>query len=215
MWLIISLLILFPTSILALVRYNEVDAQFRPFFLYVLYLLCGGVFISLTHNTLLFLNAGVMFSYVLAATFFYMQGFFVNKKTTLWSMGGVLSIIWVFECIQKPSVLTFEGQDLMPYSQAALSLFIIICSIQNINRLLFDNERSLFQNSQLLIGLGFTSIYGVLSFVSISAIINNSLNIIHYNNFINIFIGANTISSILFGFAVLWIPKKKNFILPL
>lgn len=205
---LLSYSILLP-AIAGFFRYKTINKKFYPF----IYCIWAGTIAEVVATSLIV--AGIR-TYVNLNLYVLIEGYLVmslfrnlkiiKERTFHLIIAGLLLV-----CILE--VLYLRKDTLLSYYRIAYSLAIVMCSISWINRLLLKDERNLLRNSSFIMAVGFIIFYTYNITVHTYWKIYGSWS----NEFIlgiyNIKAYMNFLSNLLYFIAILWLPKKRGFIL--
>jgi hypothetical protein len=121
----------------------------------------------------------------------------------------LFSLVWFIEVIIVTRFREFASYFIIVYS-----FTIVLCSINQLNKLIVTSEGNLLKNATFLICIGF------ILYFTYSAFVETFLKFDFYNlpllrqRIYSIVVYVNAFVNLLYAYAILWIPKKQNFILP-
>jgi hypothetical protein len=208
---ILSQVILFPL-IVGLVRYKTVRVDYQPFFwLLMIGLLSEIVSILLiehfkVNTNAVPINIFILCEWILLALQFHQWGFLKSKKRLFYILLLGTAFIWVAENLIFNHINQFR-----PYFPFFYSFILVILSVREINFMITHENRALFRNPRFLICIGFI-IYFIYKIIFEWAY---QLSLLGKSNFtasvIFLFSYINLLTNIIFGIALLMIPRARKF----
>jgi hypothetical protein len=201
-------------AVLAIFRFKKINRLYYPF-IYVLWLACVNEILS----TLLVLNGyspavnnniyvgieALLFTYFLVKT----QLFKVGAHFFYFAAAGLIGL-WIYE-----NIFLHKLYSISSYFRIGTSFLLVPLSIMVINNLITSTRKKIFRNSIFLICTGFIIyftfkvmievfwLYGLSQSSTFQALIYDVMN------YINLF------TNLIFTLAVLWMPRKQVFTMPL
>ncbi len=212
-----SALIVFPLG-LGLFRLKKIDEAFYPFIA-----ICGcGLLAELLrfYQIWLYFNAGVQTNYViyniyiLVISLLYLQLFFNwqtfgTQKWRLYIGWSILLFVWltdhVFLGVER--LINMTSIFRMTYSS-----MICLLSVQQINRLIINEKRSLLKNPRFLICISILVFFLLYIIQESVHLFNPDISQVFFKAIFIIRSRMTTFVYLLFFLAILWIPPKKPFI---
>ena len=200
-------------AIIGLFRIRHIEQVYFPFIL-LLWVglvneILSTVLIQLIHNNAINSNIYVLAESLLILWFFEKLGLFKKNKYIFW----VFFLLFLFGWIAENLIL-FSIRRFNPYFRIGYSFTIVLLSIHMINHLLANEHKRLLKNPVFLIMLGFIGFFTYKALIEIFWMygLNSSkdfrVQVYRLMTFINLFV------NLLFALAVLWIPRKREYILP-
>ncbi len=198
--------------VIGIYRWNKLDKSYRPF-LYLCILdwfaeLLAFIFIQ---NRILpygVSNSYLLFCCLLIIWQFRIWGFF-NNKPWLFDLAIYSQItIWVLD-----HLIINKLNDITSIFRIEYSFLTVIMSITYINKLIIGVYGNILKNAKFLICAGFIIFYTFNIFVEVFYYSSGSSlifkqSVFDIKRYVNVFI------NLIFALAMVWIPKKKNFITP-
>ena len=127
------------------------------------------------------------------------------KRQLFYCLAALFGLIWVAENIILDNIVQFTL-----FFNASYSFVLVLLSINQINQIIIQGTQQLFKNAKFILCLGFIIyflyelIYDAAYFVSYDNDVAAAGKIINMFNYMNAFV------NLIYGVAVLLIPKKKN-----
>jgi hypothetical protein len=208
---IFALSILIPAAI-ALVRFNDVDRSFYPFFVLLwigaLNEVLSVVLLSLGYPTLINNNIYVLGEALSILWFFRNVGAEFLKKGIFLLLASSFIIFWLVENFIIGTITQISS-----YFRIYYSFVVVILSITTVNHQIVSITKSLLKLPLFLITIGFIIYFTYKILVEAFWVygLNNSRQF--QQNVYAIMMYLNLFVNLLFALAVLWIPRKREFIL--
>ncbi|MDB5252183.1 MAG: hypothetical protein JWP27_1352 [Flaviaesturariibacter sp.] len=198
-------------ALFAVFRSRAIGRENHPFLLLVWVALLNeiltDIFIRYYHTNAVNSNIYVLVEALLILWQFHRWRVFkANRPYLLIATGLVL--FWIGENLILSQLTRFNS-----YFRVAYSFLTVLLSIQIINQQIVAHQRSLLRNATFLICVGFALFYTYKIMVEIFWIygLNSSRDfrskVFFISDFVNIF------SNIIFAIAILWMPRKREFML--
>jgi len=202
-----SLVILFP-AITGIVRYRSIRENYRPFVWLILVAalteLLSRLSIKLFHSNAVVSNIYCLAECMLILYQFYRWRFNAKRRNWYWAIPALLAMIWITENLFFMRIGQFG-----PVFRVSYAFVIVMLSINEINYLITHENRGLLKNARFIICIGFIIffLYQMLfeGSLYISAVQKNA---VISNKIISIAIYINVLTNIIFGVAMLLIPKN-------
>ena len=207
-------LIIVIVAIIGLVRYRFVDSAFIPF----LVLMWSGAINEITNVVVIDYFRG--YNIINSNLYYLLESLLLLWQFKSWKMFRrpkflyhilviMFILFWLIETIIVTKLyLTFNSYFIVFYSLVS----ILLC-INMFNRNLVKDGKAILKNPIVMICSGFILIltYSLLResfFLYNVSLPNNVWNVMHY-----FFLFINLFCNIIFGLAILWMPKKQAFTL--
>jgi len=209
-----SILIAF---IIGIVRYRKIDPAYYPFFYYtciaVLMELLAHIFTQYNRPDL-HLPALHIYSYLefcLFAWLFHNWGLFNRQKTVFISILILFFVIWVIS-----SFFVHGFKELNYYFLTLYSFALIFFSVSTFNKVVVHERGNIFRNPKFLICLGIIIFYTffILFNVTSLSVFSQNVSKSFRANLQQINVYTNLLVNIFYAVAILWIPRKQNFMTP-
>lgn len=198
-------------AIIGLVRFSKSSATYRPFF-YIVWLSCINHTLSLL--TVFYFrsnsvngNIFVLLESVLYVWFFNNLGHFKTGKFKALHLVIVLVAVWLVD-----NFLLHTLQTANAGFRIISSFVLIFLSIEQLTRLITATKKNLFYNSAFIICCGLLIYFSFKAIIEVFFLttIPSSLSLI--TGIYAILVYVNCFVNLLFAWAILWIPAKKQFI---
>jgi hypothetical protein len=201
-------------GIIGLMRFRKIDPHYYPF-LYFIWAGCINELISFImimsrKSNYISSNSYVFLAAIFITWFFKQTGLFKNRSSLFLFILAALTLLWLYESF----ILLDMRQQIGTYFRIFFSFITILMSIRMINSQLVEGVQPLLKNALFIISLAFTLyftfkvlveafwIYGLKSSEDFQLLVWN----------ISVFV--NLFTNLIYGLALLWIPKKQPSILP-
>jgi hypothetical protein len=198
-------------ALIAAFRCRSVGRENHPFLVLMwvalLNELLSDIVIGYFHTNSVNSNIYVLVEALIVVWQFSRWRLFPGTRPYLW-IAGLLAAFWIGENLVYSNLRVFNS-----YFRVVYALVIVLLSIQLVNKLIVAEQRSLLRNAIFLICLGFTLFYTYKIMVEIFWIygLNASRDfrskVFFISNFVNLF------SNLIFAVAILWMPRKREFML--
>lgn len=208
---LISLTILFPL-IIGIIRFNKIDNSYYPFILLLLMAFTSEVISTICRmvlhaHTTATINLYVLIECIILFFQFHTWGFLKKNRPLFYAVLAVFVMIWITE-----KIIFNKLDDFSPFFVVSYSFAILLLSINQINYMIVQDNQQLYRNAKFLLCIGFiifflyAIVYDAAHFVSKG----KDTNITVATRIINMFNYMNAFVNLIYGVAVLLIPKKKN-----
>ena len=199
-------------AIAGLVRIKHIDGKFLPFLYLVFAALINEVasiiLVSAGYSNAFLYNFFSLVELILITWQFYKWGLFHRRKRLALALTGIMTILWTWEIVMRKGVYEFSS-----YFIVACAIVIVLMSINMMNKVMFNEPAQLFYNPIFLICMGFIIYftYAILVEVFWFYGLNKSrefrIRIYEILAYINLF------TNLVYAFAILWIPLKRQYIM--
>lgn len=204
---------IFIPGIAALIFFKKMDKSFYPF-LFCLWAGCVNEILSFIlamngKQTLVNSNIYVLIESLLLSWYFNKNGVFEKEGRFVMVICSLL-LFWLGENFVFSS-LTVNST----YFRIFASLAIVVMSIQLMTKILFGYDRNILQNSDFILCCCFIIYFTFKAMVQAFVIYGVTRNMDFLMKIYNIMLYINLGVNLLYTLAVLWMPRKARFILPL
>ena len=209
--------IIFATLI-GIVRFGRISERYYPF-VYLVWLsflteMLASFMVYKFKNNAPAANVYVLLEALLILWLYKNWGIFRSKKTYFTIYLFALPIIWVLDTCIFHKITVFSSLFRIIYS-----FVIVLCSIDYISNLFFDERRNILRNASFLISMAFLvyfSFKGLLEFFYLFRVSTKKGTSLYqfYHHLLFTMGMINSLSNFIFALAMLWIPKKDTYILP-
>lgn len=200
-------------AIIGLVRFKKIDRAYYPFIILLWVGLCNEIIgtICIKHFKTNAINSNI---YVLAEailiTWFFRNFGLFRKGKNLFSLSLFFILtFWLFENFYLSDIRRFSS-----YFRISYSMLIVLMSINMINRMLVDGKKKLIQNPLFLILIGFIVFFTYKALIEIFWVYGLNASRDFRLEVYRIMAYINLAVNIIYAIAVLWMPRKREFMLP-
>lgn len=205
---LVSQIVMIPL-VIGLIRFNRTVSSYQPFLLLLALAFISESISFICIEVLSTSNAIPFNLYGLAECMvvlyqFYVWGFLKRKRLLYIILVAGLTATWVTE-----NLILSRIEDFSPVFRVTYAFIAVLLSINEINYLIVQDNKSLLRNSRFLICLGFIIIfiyqiiYEASFFVGSDTVM--TLRIVFMFNYINAFV------NLIYAIAVLFIPVKTAY----
>lgn len=205
---LVSQIVMIPL-VIGLIRFNKTVSSYQPFLLLLALAFISESISFICIEVLSTSNAIPFNLYGLAECMvvlyqFYVWGFLKRKRLLYITLVVGLTATWTFE-----NLIFAKIEDFSPVFRVTYAFIAVLLSINEINYLIVQDNKSLLRNSRFLICLGFIIIfiyqiiYEASFFVGSDTVM--TLRIVFMFNYINAFV------NLIYAIAVLFIPVKTAY----
>jgi hypothetical protein len=201
--------IFFP-ALIAVIRYRYISRSFYPFIFLVWVGMLNEVlsFQLISHGYQNTFNTNI---YSLAEALllflqFYMWKLFISHRYFVW-LSCIIFLAWITDNLFLSSI-----HDYSSYFSVFYSFIIVLLSILMINKVIVAEKSSLFRNSIFLLCSGFVFYFTYNVLIETFWICGLNLSDEFKNRIYMILDYVNLFINMLYAIAILWIPRKQEFI---
>jgi hypothetical protein len=211
---ILSLSIIFAV-IIGIVRFRKIDRAYYPFIYYVsLAVLIETAYLILMSNGMIepiriMLNTYAFFEFGLLAWLFHAWGLFNGNRIFFISLMIGVFITWfvitlIFGTINKEPNL---------YFRILYSFALVLFAVSTFNKMVVNHRGKIFENAQFWICLGIIIFFTffLLDNATKISLVKHNVSRRFRGNLQDLIMYTNVLVNLLYAVAVLWIPRKKNF----
>jgi hypothetical protein len=198
-------------AVIAITRFKAIIKSFYPFILFI-WLGCINETLSLiliytTRNNTINSNIYVLLEYGIILFQFYKWNDSPLRKYLFFFLTGIA--VW---CADNLIINAVNENN----SIFRIFYYFVIAffNVNQINKIIVYERRSLVSNAQFLICITFLGYYSFKSFVEVSNAFHLALSNLFYRELWMILYFVNFLSNIMYAIAILCIPKKQEFSLP-
>jgi hypothetical protein len=198
--------------VIGLFRWNNMGTTFRPFLIYC-FLDCLTeitVFVLIVKriNPCFIINIYLLLSSLLLLWQFGNWFIFSKKSKILQGLAIIFLIVWGVDYF-----ILHQLSDNSGFFRIVYSFILVMLSITCLNKLITLVDGNILKDSRFLICVALIVFFTFNIFIEI-IYFNSSSSIIFKENVFDIKRIINVFANLVFALAVLWIPKKKNFMMP-
>jgi hypothetical protein len=211
---ILSLSIIFAV-IIGIVRYRKIDRAYYPFIYYI----CLAVVIETAYLVLMdngqiqpvrvMLNTFAFFEFGLLAWMFHAWGLFNGNRTFFIGLIIGFFVAWF--------VITFIigviNKEPNLYFRILYSFALVLFAVSTFNKMVVNHRGKIFENAKFWICLGIIIFFTffLLDNATKISLLKQNVSRGFRANLQNLIVYTNVLVNLLYAVAVLWIPRKKNF----
>ena len=199
-------------AVIALVRFKDMDSMYFPFILLVWIAsvneILSVVLLNLKFQTLINNNIYVLCESLTILWFFKKTGTVLTGKRVFLLLGLSFIVFWISE-----NFIMGRITQISSYFRIYYSFVVVILSITTVNHLIVTASKTLLKMPVFLISIGFIIYFTYKILVEAFWVygLNNSMKF--QQNVYAILMYLNLFVNILYALAVLWIPRKREYIL--
>jgi hypothetical protein len=201
--------------IIGIVRFRKIDRAYYPFIYYISLMLVVEIVVKLLSETgsndaiRTMMNIYTLVEFSLLAWLFHAWGLFNRNKTFFIVMMCVFFLAWIFTTIIIESVI--YGNNF--YFRVLYSFALVLFAVSTFNKMVVNHRGSIFQNAQFWICLGIIIFFTffLLNNATKLSLVRHNISSDFKQNLQKIIVFSNLLVNFLYVVAVLWIPRKKNF----
>lgn len=210
---ILSLSIVFAV-VIGIVRFRKIDRAYYPFIYYISLMLLVEIIVKLLMNNglsnalIVFLNLYTLAEFSLLTWLFHAWGLFNRNKTIFVSVLGAFVVAWGVVTLFIENVFTPNYLFRILYSFA-----LVFFSVSTFNKMVVHHRGRIFRNAQFWICLGIIIFFTffLLDCSTKLTLLGLTTSKVFRANLQKIIVFSNLLVNILYAVAVIWIPRKKNF----
>jgi hypothetical protein len=199
--------------IIGMARFAKILPVYRPFLFFIWISGCNEI-ISLTmiyidNNNILNSNLYALVEYGLLLLVFYSWNEpRTRNRYTLFFVCGL--VVWLIDNIIIHSLSTINSSFRVFYS-----IVILFLSINQLNKLIVFEKKSLSRNAIFLACMGFCLYFSYKAFIETFYLFEMPFSNPFYGNLFSILLLINLFTNLIYAIAVLCMPTKREFTLPL
>ncbi len=198
-------------GVISLVRIGRIDRTYYPFIILIwlasLNEILSGFLMYFGFSTLLNNNIYVLCESLLILWFFKKLKTVFKSNTVFIGLSVSLILLWSVENF----IIRNIADNISYYFRICYSFVTVICSITTVNYLIVTERKSLLKMPVFLICIGFITYFTYKILLEAFELYGVTENFIA--NVYTILIYLNLIVNLLFALAVLWIPRKREYML--
>jgi hypothetical protein len=199
-------------AIIGLVRIKQIDQVYFPFLLLIWLGLLNEIVSTLTIKYFR-TNAESSNIYMLAESllilwFFKRLGLFTSKKILFYVVGSTFIGGWIVDNFIISSIHAFSS-----YFGILYSFFIVLMSINIINKLIVEERKRLYRNPVFLIMIGFISFFTYKILIEIFWVYGLNSTDEFRTEVYRIMTFINLLVNLIYALALIWIPRKQEYTL--
>lgn len=211
---ILSLTISFAV-IIGIVRFQKIDRAYYPFIYYISLMLVVEIVVRLLAESgandviRTMMNIYTLVEFSLLAWLLHAWGLFNRNKTFFVALMCGFFLAWVVLTTIVDSIV--YGQNF--YFRVLYSFTLVLFAVSTFNKMVINHRGSIFQNAQFWICLGIIIFFTffLLDNATKLSLVRHTISKDFKQNLQKIIVFSNLLVNFLYVVAVLWIPRKKNF----
>lgn len=200
-------------AIVGLIRIRLIDRVYFPFIILLwaglLNEIVNSVVINRGYSNALNSNIYVLVEALLILLFFYRLGLFREKPYVFFGLLLLFTGVWIAE-----NFIFFDIHYFTSYFRILYSFIIVLLSIHQINQLSQQERRRIIRHPSFLIMIGFIAFFTYKTLVEIFWVYGLNASMDFQAGVYRIMTYINLAVNIIFLIAVLWMPRKREFMLP-
>jgi hypothetical protein len=206
-----------PAVIIGIVRYRRINTSYYPFiynvFLVLIIEIVGQILMQQGNGRMFttLLNIFSILDFCLFTWLFHNWGLFNRRKDVFVAILSLFAIIWVvitlvFNKIYIPNF----------YFRLFYSFVLIFFSVSTFNKVVVHERGRISRNPKFLICLGIIIFYTFFVIVCATnlTVLRQSVTRLFRASMQEINVYSNLLVNILYAVAIVWIPRKQNFMTP-
>lgn len=201
--------------IIGIVRFQKIDRAYYPFIYYITLMLVVEIVVKLLAESgandfiRTMMNIYTLVEFSLLAWMFHAWGLFNRNKTFFIALMIVFFVAWFFTTIIIESIV--YGNNF--YFRVLYSFALVLFAVSTFNKMVINHRGSIFQNAQFWICLGIIIFFTffLLANATKLSLVRHTISKDFKVNLQEIIVFSNLLVNFLYVVAVLWIPRKKNF----
>lgn len=210
---ILSLSIIFAV-IIGIVRYRKIDRSYYPFIYYISLVLLVEIVIKFLVEEGEWQIMSVMLNFYTLAEFgllawtFHAWGLFNRNKVFFISLMSVFVLAWIFITIIAGDISISNY-----YFRALYSFTLVLFAVSTFNKMVVNHRGKIFENAQFWICLGIIIFFTffLLDNATKISLFKHTISRNFRGNLQKINVFSNLLVNLLYAVAMLWAPRKKNF----
>jgi hypothetical protein len=199
-------------AIIGLVRINKIDRTFIPFiilmFLGLLNESLSSFLIRKGYSNAINANIYSLLEAILITIFFRKLGLFDRAKKMYSWLLLLFIAVWVTENFIISKITVFNSYFNITYSFA-----VVLMSITMINRVIIEAKKGLLTSPVFLICIGFTIFFIYTALIEIFWVYGLNSSPEFSTSVYRIMTYINLLVNLIYALAILWIPRKREYIL--
>jgi hypothetical protein len=195
----------------AIINRKRLGAYYQPFYVYLIVSLAFEVFIKmiihLGYKSPLIANCYVLVEFPIFLWLFYNWS---SRNNKIYFIGLFLIglVIWIFDNLIMNSIFQINS-----YYRIYYSVVLILCSINQLNKIIFQDNIILWKNAIFLISITSVIYYSYRVFIESLFLFQQEFSNDFFRGVYYIMIIVNFLSHLVYTLALLCIPAKQEFTL--
>ncbi len=197
--------------IYAIIRRKRIGEYYRPFYVYMIVALACELLIKVVvysgHKTPLISNCYVLIEFPIFLWLFYNWS---SRNNKIYFIGLFLTgvLIWILDNLIMNSIFQINS-----YYRIYYSAVLILCSINQLNKVIFQDDITLWKNPTFLISITSVVYYSYRIFIESLFLFQQDFSNDFFGGVYFIMVIVNFLSHLIYTLAVLCIPAKQEFTL--
>ena len=197
--------------IYAIIRKKRMGAYYRPFYVYMIvafvFELLIKTIIYLGYKSPLISNCYVLIEFPIFLWLFYNWS---SRNNKIFFIGLFLAgvVIWIFDNLIMNSIFQINS-----YYRIYYSAVLILCSINQLNKVIFQDDITLWKNAAFLISITSVVYYSYRIFIESLFLFPQEFSNDFFRGVYYIMVIVNFLAHLVYTLAVLCIPAKQEFTL--
>ena len=195
----------------AIIRKDRMKNYYRPFYVYLIVALVFELLIKIIiysgYKSSLVSNCYVLIEFPIFLWLFYNWS---SRNNKIYFIGLFLIgvVIWIFDNLIINSIFQINS-----YYRIYYSLVLILCSINQLNKVIFQDNIMLWKNATFLISITSVFYYSYRVFIEGLFLFQEDFSNDFFRGVYSIMVIVNFLSHLIYTLAVLCIPAKQEFTL--
>ncbi len=211
---VISSLSISIAAVIGAIRYKKVSSDFYPF-IYLLWIGLASELLCLVIALYFKNNIVIGNIYVLIESLFLLWQFsnwmnYKSGKRKYLLIGILFFAIWLTD-----NLLMHDITRINSFFRVSYSFIIVFLSMEQINLVFLSERDNVLKNATFLLCAAFIVFFVFKALFEVFYMINVRMSDNFYHTLFLILVIVNFFTNLIFAIAVLWIPKKLKFTLPL
>ncbi len=200
------------TCVIGVVRWYTLDTAYRPFvYSCILDWITEVMVFILILNRIIpnaVSNSYILLTCILFIWQFKLWGFFYNRPWLFNALICLQILVWVIDHFFVNKI-----DEITSLYRIEYSFLMVVMAITFMNKLIIDVYGNILKDARFLICVGLVVFFTFNIFVEVFYL-NSGTSLIYKQSVFDIKRYVNVFTNLLFALAMLWIPRKKNFMMP-
>jgi hypothetical protein len=202
-----------PAALIGLFRFKKVLNTYRPFILFTWLALINEVVSAVVakrfQTNAVNSNIYVLIEFVILIMLFKRWGSGRKQNINFKLLLVLLIGVWVADNLIFHPITQFNSLYRVCYS-----FVLVFMSVDEINRHLVKERKTVWKNARFLICITMLSYYTYKTIFEIFFVVNLQASVNFQNNLFTILIYVNLFANLMYALASLWMPTRQTFTLP-
>jgi len=206
-----TLTVMFIGLIYAFIRRERLLTNYKPFYVYMIVAVASDLvikfLISLGFKSALFSNCYVLIEFPIFLWLFYNWS---SRNNKIYFIGLFLIgvVIWIFDNLVINTIFQINS-----YYRIYYSIVLILCSVNQLNKVIFRDNITLWKNATFLISIASVVYYSYRVFIEGLFLFQQEFSNEFFKAVYFIMTIVNFLAHLIYTLAVLCIPAKQEFTL--